>query len=83
MSTVECPYCGYYHPPLQQGQECPMAKKYDSSGNEIEIGDELAKMKNILISNIQNKGIKNYKKFTNQIILELNRKIEELADKEW
>lgn len=78
-----CPQCGYYHPPLREGQDCPMAAKKDDQGNDIELGEELSKIKSILISNIQNKKVKNYKKFVNRIILELNKKIEELAEEDW
>lgn len=82
-NNPQCPQCGYYHPPLREGEECPMAKKQDAHGNEIEIGNELSKIKSILISNIQNNNVKNYKKFVNRIILELNSKIEELAKEDW
>lgn len=75
-SNPKCPQCGYYHPPVSEGQTCPLATQKDSEGKNIDISEEIVQIKNILITNIQKKSIKDHKKFAKKIITKLNKEIE-------
>jgi hypothetical protein len=65
-----CPECGLIHPPIASGLKCPMAKDKTSSGELIDASDFLVQMKNIVISKIQSKGIKDYKKVFTSLLIE-------------
>jgi len=75
-SAGVCSQCGYSHPPIPQGTICPMAKHKTESGKEIDLSNFFANMKSIIVANIKMKKIENVKEFTNTIILELNKIIE-------
>lgn len=79
-NNPKCNQCGFHHPPLKEGENCPMAKQTDNYGTEIEIGEEITQIKNILVANIQKKGIKDHKKFVRHLIVKLNKHIEEYSE---
>jgi len=65
-----CPECGLMHPPIAPGLKCPLAKDKTSSGELIDSSDFLVQMKNIVVSKIQSKNIKNPKKVFALVIIE-------------
>lgn len=71
-----CPQCGFSHPPLKEGEICPMATQKDEKGKEIDVSDLMINMKNILISQIQIKGVKDLNKFKKYFILNITKLIE-------
>lgn len=81
MSNQYCPQCGYYHPPLNEGEECPMAQRFDSDGKEINVQPFLNQIKNIVISNLQNKKIEDHESFYKYVLTELTKIIEKYQEK--
>lgn len=77
-SLPQCPQCGKFHPPLQEGEDCPLKGTSDGTGvnNQVDVGNFLAKMKSILLNNIEKKEIKDLDKFQNHLVVELNKIIE-------
>ena len=77
-SLPQCPQCGKFHPPLQEGEDCPLKGTNDGTGvnNQVDVGNFLAKMKSILLNNIEKKEIKDLDKFQNHLVVELNKIIE-------
>ena len=75
-----CPDCKMIHPPLQQGQECPTAsvskKAKESNMEEHEINNFLNSLRNIIMSNMSTKKIKNGTKFFQYAIIELTKSLE-------
>jgi len=72
-----CSQCGMYHPKLEDGQECPMKhKNTDTDESKPDIGNFLVTMRTILLNNIEKKKINDIDKFKNQIIVQLNKIIE-------
>lgn len=80
LSNDMCPQCGLSHPPIPQGSRCPMAKEKTNDGNEIKLDDFFTSLKNILVSQIKKKNIKDPKRilaFTLVMITKLLEKYEE------
>ena len=71
MTFPVCSQCGLAHPPIPQGSKCPMAKEKSPSGDIIEYENFFISLKNILTSQIQNKNIKDTKKFLGNIIVNI------------
>lgn len=75
-----CPQCGFSHPPIALGEKCPMAKDKTNDGTEINFDDFFKDLRNILISQIKTKNIKNPQRilaFTTVMITKLLEKYEE------
>ena len=75
-SNDKCSQCGLYHPPLKQGENCPMVKEKTADGREINLDNFLTNMKNIMTANIKKNNIKDIPKFSGNIIVALNKVIE-------
>lgn len=76
-SAPKCPQCGMFHPPING--KCPMAKdKVD--GTEIDFNPFFSKLRTILIANIQKKKIKDLNKLFIQIILSLQKILDEYKE---
>lgn len=73
MSNPICPQCGYGHPAIPAGSKCPMAKEKTKDGKVIEFDAFVSSVKNILVSQIQKKEIKDTKKFFGNIIMEITK----------
>ncbi len=76
-----CPHCGLIHPPINPGQECPNAP--------IQIGEEkfdtttfFVDLKNISISQIEKKGIKDVEKMFKSLIIEITKFLENYEENE-
>lgn len=82
LPVMQCPQCGLLHPPLQEGQICPMAKQKTDSGEEIELTQFFADLRNILISQIKTKKIKDPKRLMRYILVGTTKLIERYKDKE-
>lgn len=68
-----CPQCGLAHPPIPGGDKCPMAVERAPSGEEINTNELFTVLKNVIVSNIQKKNIKDQKKFYGNIIIEVTK----------
>ncbi len=83
-SVPQCPQCGKFHPPLKEGEECPLKNTINNnqsgSNKSVDVSDILLNMRNILISNIQSKEIKDLEKFKQYIIIKLNKEIENYSE---
>ena len=74
-----CPQCGMIHPPLRPGQRCPMApvnEKESGGASNDEVNKYIADIKNIVISQIGKKQIKDGNKFFKHVIVELTKIME-------
>ena len=74
-----CPQCKTIHPPLRPGEKCPNAA-VDTSGYGLNDGDMnkyLVELRNIVMSQMSKKQIKDGKKFFQFTIIELMKVIEE------
>jgi hypothetical protein len=80
VSTAEgaCPQCGTIHPPVRG--KCPMAgvKVKDEKGQEkeVDVNKYLAQLKNIIVSQVEQKNIKDVDKLFKNIIVEVTKYIE-------
>lgn len=77
MSFPVCQQCFLAHPPVPEGQKCPMAKEKTGSGKEIKFDDFFVNLKNILSTNIQKNKIEDTKKFFGYILVNIIRIAEE------
>jgi len=79
--TDVCSQCGTMHPPLKPGQKCPLVsidpETSNSSGiDDVTIRKYLVNMRNIIVSQISSKKIKNGNKFFQYAIIELTKALE-------
>jgi len=72
----KCPQCGLVHPPLKDGTNCPMRPVKSATGVEVDTSKFLASLKNILISQIHSKQIKNVNKLMNEMIINVTKFLE-------
>jgi len=75
-----CPECGVMHPPLPPGQKCPNAKANLESITDQEIGNFLASWRNIIISQIEKRNIKEPRKIFQQVTVVLAKFLEEYKE---
>jgi hypothetical protein len=76
-----CPQCGLIHPPVLAGEKCPMSNKdKTSTGEAIDSGAFIAQLRNIVISKIQSKKIKNHKKLFSAILVEMFRFLDQYKE---
>jgi len=75
---AECPQCGVMHPPVNPGETCPNKKvEVPEAGIQDEdINKFLAQLKNITVSQIQSKSIKDGNKLFQKLTLELTKFLE-------
>lgn len=71
-----CPQCGMVHPPLKEGVPCPMRPVKSATGVEVDTSKFLAALKNILISQIHIKQIKNVNKLMNEMVIHVTKFLE-------
>ena len=75
-----CHQCGTMHPPLKSGEMCPMATQSTNSGVEIDFNLLFKPLKDICISQIENKKIENYEKLFRYIILNVATSIDKFEN---
>lgn len=80
-SFPKCGQCGLSHPIIPSGSKCPMAKEKTPSGKEINFEEIFSPLKNILLSQIQKKDIKDVKKLFGKIIIEITKISEEYNER--
>ena len=82
LSADVCPQCKTMHPPLNPGQKCPnmgLEDKVNEMGIDIDdatINKHLVDMRNIIISIMTAKQIKDGKKFFQYAVVELSKALE-------
>jgi len=74
----KCPQCGFFHPPLPEGDSCPMAK--EKSGDEIDFSDFLYNLRKLLTEKIKEKNIKDYKKMFSTLTVEIIKQLESFQE---
>jgi hypothetical protein len=74
----ECPQCGIMHPPLRMGEKCPVAKVEIKEAGIT--SDNVTKftvdLRNIAISQIESKGIKDGNKLFKYLTIEFMKTLE-------
>lgn len=79
-----CPECGTLHPPLRPGEKCPNAGIGDSlksSGlDDTIINKHLSDLRNIIMSNISSKGVKDGRKFFQHLIISVTKSMENYSE---
>ena len=75
---AECPQCGVMHPPLRAGEKCPVAKvEVKEAGlKDEDITKFIVDMRNIAISQIESKGIKDGNKLFKYLTVEFMKSLE-------
>lgn len=77
-----CPQCNMMHPPLKPGEVCPNAKvKIDTGAlnkesRDVDINKYLVTLRNILVSQIEQKKIKDIEKLFQNITIEITKFLE-------
>lgn len=69
----QCNQCGFMHPALPEGTTCPMAQQKTANGDVIDLDKFFTSLKNILMANIKNGNIKDYKRFLAILLLKINK----------
>jgi len=73
----KCPDCGLMHPPLPTGQKCPSAPvENKTTGQAVDLADFFNQLRNIVSSQIAQKGIQNVPKLLSHIIVILTQSLE-------
>ncbi len=78
----DCPQCGAMHPLLRPGETCPMKKvEVKEAGiTDEDVNRFLTSLKNISVSQIQSKGIKNGNKLFQHLTVELTKILEAYSE---
>ncbi|HUU87789.1 MAG TPA: hypothetical protein VMX17_08560 [Candidatus Glassbacteria bacterium] len=76
-----CSQCGTMHPPVADGRKCPLAPLISDPSkvgglDDMIINKHLVDMRNIIMSQVTSKGIKDGKKFFQYAIVELTKALE-------
>jgi len=74
-----CSQCGMLHPPLKPGEKCPNAKvelKSEKYGKEVSISKYLTDLRNVIVSHISIKKIKDPDKLFQNITIEITKYLE-------
>lgn len=79
-SSPRCEQCGTLHPPLRPGEICPVAPIKDTKGKEVDLNPFFAQLKNIFLSQISKKNIKNHSKLFQHIVVEITRILENYVE---
>lgn len=66
-----CPECGMIHPPVQPGKKCPNAKVQVEAIPEVALNEFVIKVRDILVSQVEQKNVKDFKKFSGGMIIEV------------
>lgn len=76
-----CPQCKSMHPPLRPGEKCPNSGVGDAVKNtgidDAVINKHLVDLRNIIMSQLTAKGIKDGRKFLQYSVIELTKALEE------
>lgn len=75
-SVPACDQCGKIHPPLKPGEICPLATVKSPDGRYLSVDKFIINLKNILISQIQKKKIKEANKLLDKTLVEVTKFIE-------
>jgi hypothetical protein len=70
-SQGQCPQCNLFHPPLAPGEKCPNAPIKVDGISDAQVNEIVVKVKDILASQMEQKGVKSFEKFTGGLIVEL------------
>ena len=79
-SQGECPQCKSFHPPLGPGEKCPNAEVKVKGIDEISINIFVVKVRDILVSQLEQKEVKDIDKFVGGMVLGLMKYCEEYKD---
>ena len=83
--SSSCPQCGKFHPPLKEGDQCPMApvkvKMADGSEKVIDVNLFLDKLKVIFLSQLEQKSVVDPDDFMKYLIVETTKTIERYEGK--
>ncbi len=75
-----CPQCGIMHPPVSRGSTCPNAPVKNEQGDEMDLTKFFIQLKNICMSQIEVKKIKDLNKLFNGILIEITKFLEEYKE---
>ncbi len=79
VSMVRCNQCGFMHPKLQSGEECPMESKI-SGVSQDDFINFTNTLKNIISSQVRKKNVNDVKKLLSQVIVKLTKEIENYSE---
>lgn len=75
-----CSQCGTMHPPLKEGEKCPMAPIKTKDDKVVDPTNFLSKMKLIISNQLEQKGVKDPEKFFQHLTIELMKVMENFKE---
>lgn len=82
MPSNVCTQCGLSHPPLPAGARCPMSEHSTVEGENIDYGNFISNLQNIVASQIDSKKIKKPKVMFAKLIVDFMKLVENYEEKE-
>ncbi len=76
VSSIKCPQCNMYHPPLNIDEVCPMLE----DPNQIDLSGFMLQLRNICKSQIEGSDLKDPKKLLNHVIIVVTKSIQEYKE---
>jgi hypothetical protein len=70
-SQGQCPQCNLFHPPIPPGKKCPNAPIEVEGISASQVNEVVVKVKDILASQLEQKGVKDFNKFSGGLVIEL------------
>ena len=80
MTGSKCSQCGYAHPPILDGSDCPMKKPQTKSGQELDMTKLFQHLKTSVTAAVDTKNIKDVDKFLNHILFKLAMTVQEYKE---
>lgn len=75
-----CPQCGLLHPPVKPGEKCAMAPITTKDNKVIDPTEFLTKMKFLISNQLEQKGVKDTKKFFQYLTIKLMKLMENYTE---
>ena len=79
-SQGQCPQCNLFHPPVGPGAKCPNAPLEIDGAPSININEIVVKIKDILASQLEQKGVKDIDKFVKEMVVSLMKFCEDYKE---
>jgi hypothetical protein len=79
---AECPQCGIMHPPLRVGEKCPVKKVevVEAGLKEEDVTKLVIDLRNIAISQIESRGLKDGNKLFKHLTVEFMKALEAYSE---
>lgn len=75
MSFPICKQCGFSHPPLPDGERCPLSKE-EINNEQVDLNPFFTNIKQIIVSQAKKKKVKDIKKLLSNLTLSITKFLE-------